>query len=94
MVLSDLGSAEPGDPSHRAPVRNIEQFGVEVSTLPYRAPECLLGDSDFTFAIDAWALGCLGVEIIQGQRLFPMTNQVDLLYKICTTFGPPKPGGF
>ena len=93
VVLSDLGSAELGDPSHRAPVRNIEQFGVVVSTLPYRAPECLLGDSDFTFAIDAWALGCLGVEIIQGQRLFPTTNQVDLLFKICTTFGSPKPGG-
>ena len=64
VVLSDLGSAEPGDPCHRAPLRNIEQIGVGVTTLPYRAPEVLLGDSDFTFAIDAWALGCLGVEII------------------------------
>ena len=61
VVLSGLGSVEPGDPSHRAPVHNIEQFGAVVGTLPYRAPECLLGDSDFTFAIDAWALGCLGV---------------------------------
>ena len=66
---------------------------MEVTTLPYRAPEVLLGGSEFTFAIDAWALGCLGVEIIQGQRLFPTTNQVDLLFKICTTFGSPKPGG-
>ena len=38
VVLSDLGSVGPGDPSHRAPVRNIKQFGVVVSTLPYRAP--------------------------------------------------------
>ena len=65
-----------------------------VASLPYRAPEVLLGDLAFTFAIDAWALGCLGVEIIQGQQLFPATSQVDLLFKICTTFGSPKPGGF
>lgn len=93
VVLSDPGSVEPCDPSHRAPVRNIEEFGVQVSTLSYRAPECLLGDSDFTFAIDARSLGCLGVEIIQGQQLFPATQQVDLLFQICTAFGSPKPGG-
>ena len=94
VVLSDLGSVEPGDPSHRAPVRNIERFGVSVGILSYRAPACRLGDSDYTFAIDAWSLGCLGVEIIQGQPLFPAPNQVDLLFKICTMFGTPSPGGF
>ena len=31
VVLSDLGCAMPGDPIHRAPVRNIEQFGVGYS---------------------------------------------------------------
>ncbi|MDA8584010.1 hypothetical protein N9L68_07235, partial [bacterium] len=29
VVLSDLGSVELGDPCHRAPLRNIETFGVE-----------------------------------------------------------------
>ena len=93
VVLGDLGNVDAGDPCDRAPFRSIEEFGVEVCSLPYRAPEVLLGDSEFTFAIDAWALGCLGVEIIQGQELFPATSQVDLLFKICTTFGSPKPGG-
>ena len=74
VVLSDLGNAEAGDPCDRAPFRNIEESGVVVTSLPYRAPEVLLGDSEFTFAIDAWALGCLGVEIIQGQLLFLGTS--------------------
>ena len=68
-VLSDLGSAVLGELCHRASNHNNDEFCVDVISRPYSALEVLLGDSDFTFAIDAWALGCLGVEIIQGKRL-------------------------
>ena len=59
----------------------------------YRAPELVLGDSEWAVAIDAWSLGCLGVELVQRTAIFPATDQVDLLRRITTVFGTPRQGG-
>ena len=32
---------------------------MQVETLPYRPPELLLGETDYNFAIDIWAVGCI-----------------------------------
>ena len=88
MVLGDVGSVELGDPDHRG-----ENEDVVKTTLWYRAPELVLGDSEWTVAIDAWSLGCLGVELVQGTPIFPATDQVDLLHRIITVFGTPMEGG-
>ena len=93
VVLGDLGSVELGDPDQRVHIHQAKQKGVVKTTLWYRAPEILLGDSRWTSAIDAWSLGCLGVELIQRSPIFPATDQVDLLHRITTTFGRPKEGG-
>ena len=93
VVLSDLGSVDIGDPDQRVQTSNAKQKGVDKTTLWYRAPELILGDSRFTVAIDAWSLGCLGVELFQGTPIFPATDKVDLLRRIIIVFGTPKHGG-
>eukprot|EP01035_Chromulina_nebulosa_P023252 gene23252-30139_t len=42
-----------------------------VATRWYRAPELLLGSTNYTFSVDIWAIGCIMGEISDGQPLFP-----------------------
>ena len=93
VVLGDLGSVELADPDQRVHSRTTKQKGVVKTTLWYRAPELLLGDSKWTFPIDAWSLGCLGVELVQREPIFPATDQVDMLHRIIAAFGRPMDGG-
>ena len=92
-IQIDLGLVELGDPDHRIHILRAKQKGVVKLTSRYRAPELLIGDSRWTFANDAWLLGCLGVELVQRSPIFPATDQVDLLCRITTTFGKPMAGG-
>lgn len=59
----------------------------EVSTVYYRAPEVLLG-LPFGPAIDCWSLGCVLVELLSGQPLFPCTDNRDLYAAMLKTLGP------
>ena len=58
----------------------------------YRAPELLLGDSRWVFAIDAWSLGCLAYELVLNKPMLPARGQVDLIRRIAWMFGRPKEG--
>ena len=62
-----------------------------VVTLWYRAPELLLGMSDYDCKIDIWATGCLFAELLtRGQVLFPGNNtDLDQLHKIFEQCGTP-----
>ena len=51
----------------------------EVETLWYRAPEILLGQQKYTYAMDIWAVGCIFAELINKSPLFPVTNSVAIL---------------
>ena len=93
VVLGDMGSVALGDPHQRVQSDIGRARGEVRTTLWYRAPELVLGDSEWTVAIDAWSLGCLGVELVQGKPIFPATDQVDLLRRITTVFGTPRQGG-
>lgn len=59
-----------------------------VATRWYRAPELLLGTTNYGFAVDMWALGCIMAEIIDGQPLFPAENELDMLRLIGKGLGP------
>jgi len=50
-----------------------------VVTRWYRAPELLLGSSDYTAAIDVWSVGCIFMEIMNREPLFPGKDQVNQL---------------
>ncbi|XP_053392878.1 cyclin-dependent kinase-like 2 isoform X11 [Mercenaria mercenaria] len=58
-----------------------------VATRWYRAPELLVGDTKYGKAVDIWAVGCLLVEMLTGEPLFPGDSDIDQLYHIVKVFG-------
>lgn len=59
-----------------------------VATRWYRAPELLVGDTDYGFQVDIWAIGCVYIELITGSPLWPGKSDLDQLYIICKNVGP------
>jgi cyclin-dependent kinase-like len=62
-----------------------------VATRWYRAPELLLGSTNYSFGVDMWAIGCIMGEISDGQPIFPGDSEVDQLYIIQKILGPLTP---
>jgi len=58
-----------------------------VATRWYRAPELLVGDANYGKAVDLWAIGCLIVEMLTGNPLFPGDSDIDQLYHITSWLG-------
>lgn len=48
-----------------------------VVTRPYRAPELLLGSRNYTAAVDMWSVGCIFMEMLTGQPLFPIRSRQE-----------------
>lgn len=57
-----------------------------VVTRWYRAPELLLNCSEYTAAIDVWSVGCILMEIIRREPLFPGKDYVQQLALITQVF--------
>ncbi|XP_061921807.1 cyclin-dependent kinase-like 2 isoform X2 [Entelurus aequoreus] len=57
-----------------------------VATRWYRAPELLVGDTKYSKPVDVWAAGCLLVEMLTGQPLFPGDSDLDQIYHIVRLF--------
>jgi len=62
-----------------------------VATRWYRAPELLLGSTNYSFGVDMWAIGCIMGEITDGQPIFPGESEVDQLYIVQKIIGPLTP---
>uniref|UniRef100_A0A671EQ67 Cyclin dependent kinase like 4 n=1 Tax=Rhinolophus ferrumequinum TaxID=59479 RepID=A0A671EQ67_RHIFE len=58
-----------------------------VATRWYRAPELLVGDTQYGSSVDIWATGCVFAELLTGQPLWPGKSDVDQLYLIIRTLG-------
>ena len=83
LKIADFGMARyTGSPPPR--------LTATVVTLWYRAPELLLGEEVYDFAIDIWSLGCIFSELITREPLFQGKNEVDELSKIFALLGPPN----
>ncbi|KAG6412366.1 hypothetical protein SASPL_125043 [Salvia splendens] len=54
----------------------------------YRAPELLMGETNYTGAIDMWAVGCLKAELVLLKVLFPGNSEIEQLSYIHLTLGP------
>ena len=61
-----------------------------VSTRWYRAPEVLLLSRDYSNPVDMWALGTIMAELVNLQPLFPGSDQVDQVARICEILGDPS----
>lgn len=64
-----------------------EAYTDYVATRWYRAPELLVGDTNYGRAVDVWAIGCLFSEMLTGEPLFPGESDIDQLYLITKCFG-------
>lgn len=85
-VVRMLGECDPPD--------LIDIFAVPgdaytdyVATRWYRAPELLVGDTQYGSSVDVWATGCVFAELLTGQPLWPGKSDVDQLYLIIRTLG-------
>ncbi|XP_038659910.1 cyclin-dependent kinase-like 4 isoform X3 [Scyliorhinus canicula] len=58
-----------------------------VATRWYRAPELLVGDTQYGAAVDIWAVGTVFAELMSGQALWPGKSDVDQIYLIIRTLG-------
>lgn len=56
-------------------------------TLWYRAPEVLLGASDYTSAVDIWSLGCIVTEMYLGHMIFQGNTDIGQLEMIIHACG-------
>jgi cyclin-dependent kinase-like len=64
-----------------------EDFTDYVATRWYRAPELLVGDTQYGPPVDIWAIGCVFAELITSKPLWPGESDVDQLYLIRQTLG-------
>ena len=61
------------------------QYTDYVSTRWYRAPELLVGNPNYGKAVDVWAIGCIFIELLTGEPLFPGDSDIHTLYEIMKT---------
>ncbi|UYV64244.1 CDKL1 [Cordylochernes scorpioides] len=65
----------------------VENYTDYVATRWYRAPELLVGDTQYGPPVDVWAIGCVAAELMRGEALWPGKSDVDQLYLIRRTLG-------
>lgn len=83
LKIADFGLAR----TFSLPVR---PYSREVVTLWYRAPEILLGATEYSTGIDIWAIGCIFVEMVTKKPLFAGDSDIDQLYRIFRVLGTPN----
>jgi len=61
-----------------------------VATRWYRAPEILLGATNYGFGVDMWSVGCILGEMLHGKPIFPGQSTMNQLEKIMEITGMPS----
>jgi len=56
----------------------------------YRAPELILACSDYTHAIDVWAIGCILAEFLTLRPIFPGKTEGSQLIEQIAILGLPS----
>eukprot|EP00792_Barthelona_sp_PAP020_P000986 TRINITY_DN1163_c0_g1_i1.p1 TRINITY_DN1163_c0_g1~~TRINITY_DN1163_c0_g1_i1.p1 ORF type:complete len:294 (+),score=60.31 TRINITY_DN1163_c0_g1_i1:228-1109(+) len=82
LKLGDFGLA-------RTTALPVRSYTDEVVTLWYRAPEVLLGSTNYGCAIDMWSIGCIFAEMLNTEPLFPGRNADEQMLLICSILGKP-----
>ncbi|KAJ4904973.1 Mitogen-activated protein kinase 10 [Raphanus sativus] len=82
LKICDFGLAR-GNSEHNA----MTEYVV---TRWYRAPELLLNSSAYTSAIDIWSVGCIFLELLTRQTVFPGRDFVHQLHLILELLGSPS----
>lgn len=83
LKLADFGMARHIPPPN-APLTQL------VVTLWYRAPELLLGTTNYGTEVDMWSVGCILGELLAKEPILQGKNEVDELSQIFTLCGLPS----
>ncbi|XP_016475992.1 putative serine/threonine-protein kinase At1g54610 [Nicotiana tabacum] len=83
LKIADFGLANYFNPEKKRSLTS------RVVTLWYRAPELLLGATDYGIGIDLWSAGCLMAEMFAGRPILPGRTEVEQLHKIFKLCGTP-----
>ncbi|KAF9612217.1 hypothetical protein IFM89_038639 [Coptis chinensis] len=84
LKIADFGLANYFNPNEKRPLTS------RVVTLWYRAPELLLGATDYGIGIDLWSAGCLMAEMFAGRPIMPGRTEVEQLHRIFKLCGSPS----
>ena len=57
----------------------------------YRSPEIFFGDREYTNKVDIWSLACVMYELTTGEVLFGGTSDIEVVCKLFSVRGTPKP---
>lgn len=76
LKIADFGLANYFHPKPKKPLTS------RVVTLWYRAPELLLGSTDYGIGIDLWSAGCVLAEMLQGHAIMPGRTEVSVIRNI------------
>ena len=79
LKIIDLGSA----------CRTYQEGFTYVQSRFYRSPEIVLG-LPYDHQVDMWSFGCILVELVTGEPLFPAVDENDLLALIRIRIGEPS----
>lgn len=81
VKLADFGLARE--------IKSKPPYTEYVSTRWYRAPEVLLKSKDYSTPVDMWALGTIMAELVNLRPLFPGSEEIDQVARICDLLGDP-----
>ncbi|KAK2371993.1 putative serine/threonine-protein kinase [Trifolium repens] len=84
LKIGDFGLATVHEPNSKVPLTS------RVVTLWYRAPELLLGATDYGATIDLWSAGCILAELLVGKPIMPGRTEVEQMHKIFKLCGSPS----
>ncbi|RID45843.1 hypothetical protein BRARA_I02538 [Brassica rapa] len=84
LKIGDFGLASFYHPDQDEPLTS------RVVTLWYRAPELLLGATDYGAGIDLWSVGCILTELFLGKPIMPGRTEVEQMHKIFKLCGSPS----
>lgn len=84
LKIGDFGLATLFRPGQKQPLTS------RVVTLWYRAPELLLGSTNYGVAVDMWSVGCIIAELFAGKPIMPGRTEVEQMHKIFKLCGSPS----
>ncbi|ETW00949.1 CMGC/CDK/CRK7 protein kinase [Aphanomyces invadans] len=79
VKLADYGLART--------LRSNSKLTNKVVTLWYRAPELLLGSTEYDASVDMWSVGCVFAELFLGRPLFAAKTETEQMVKIIDLCG-------
>jgi len=91
ILISNQGEIKIADFGlGRVCANRLDTMSKEIETLWYRAPELLLGNVNYDYAVDVWSIGCIFYELSEGSILFQTESEIGQIFEIMRQQGTPK----